>query len=939
MRSDLTCPVEIERVRVNRNEEEGGAQAIVCEIGFLNLVEREIDSVQMNIVCFDAQDNRLGGRLVRASARKAGGDERRYDGEFLPEHVDDTVRVEASVEKVWFKDGVVWRREERNVREYAPNALPEGRELDRLRAVAGPDAMGYPREEDVLWLCVCGRANPIGEEACLKCHRERAQVLRDYAYPVIESTVGRRERELERTTRENLRRSSEQTVREQTADQKRRAKRRRRARLAVALLALVAVALAVCRWGAPMLAMEYGKYKLDSGLSADAKAVFDFVGAHWPNQFDAAEWSAQAETRIVEGLIAANTDLSLTQAQERAAAMGTAEGDALAERAALARATLMEQSGDTDGAEALYRSMTGSEEANRRLLALIYAVADDAQERLDYPTAIARFASLGEYSDAAARREECIYLYGRQLLRDGHYEQAAEQFLLVSGMDDAVERTRESYYKLAQEKQEAGDFVGAAALYERLGVYEEAESRARACRYEAGMAALEANDLEEAAAQLEQAKGYEDATARFEEVAATLGARAMEAGDPEMAVVWLSKLAPTEGSKMALDEATYALAEKRQAEGDRERAAQTFASLGDYQDAPERASALEYDIALDEMGSALEDALMRFELLGDYEDASEQARRCRYLIAEAAFDGGEYERAAALYDALGGYENSESRARRCRYLLAGELQEAGRYDDAAAMYDACGAYLDAEENASRCRYEAAAGLYDAGEYAQAAKAFAALGSYDDAPARARASEDAWLADAYDEARMDTELGDYDGVIAALEGVWQAELPARYGDIPALYEQACLARADELTAQGRPFEALAALRRIPENEDAQDRLDANLYKLIGTWETVSGARYVFREDGSCSLDGREAYYGGGGYDILVGDAPYPTERAYSFVALRGGTLTLRDAGTDALLRLSYVGEPLDLTDEPEADGGTDDAREDGDDAFKKAGDDA
>ena len=144
MKSDLTCPVEITKVTVSRETEHAKeSEQVVCLIEFFNLSHKTIDSLQMNIVCFDADDTRLGGRLVRAAA--PGAPRERFSGTFMPEHVDGAVRVEAAVEKVWFQDGVVWRREERNVREYTPNALPEGRELDRLRAVAGADAAGFLR--------------------------------------------------------------------------------------------------------------------------------------------------------------------------------------------------------------------------------------------------------------------------------------------------------------------------------------------------------------------------------------------------------------------------------------------------------------------------------------------------------------------------------------------------------------------------------------------------------------------------------------------------------------------------------------------------------------------------------------------------------------------------------------------------------------------------
>ena len=963
MRSDLTCPIEIVGVEVKRGEplaqaarekaereekdaallapqqEELSALAdalpdddaeddesqedeapeqeqIICEIEFLCLVDRRVESVQMNIICFDAENARIGGRLVRAAVHEmqAPG---RYAGAFMPEHVSGTVRVEASVEKVWFRDGVVWRREERNVREYTPNALPEGRELDRLRAVAGPDAMGYARQEDVLWMCVCGRANPIDEDDCLKCHRKRAQVVKEYSFVAIDSTVGHRERELERQTMDSLRRSSEQTAERVTQEQKKRRQRKRRAAAAIALLAVVAAGLAALRWGVPYAATELAKRKLEDGLAADAKELFEWVDKGWPDQFGAAQLAAQAETRIIEGLIATNADLSLEEAASRAKALGTQEGDALHERAVLARAQLAQDVGDHETAEALYRDLTGSEEAQRRLLALIYDVADTAQKKLDYPTAIERFASLGDYEDARDRREECVYLYGRQLLRGGQYALAAEQFLQVPDMEDSLDLARYSTYALAQVEENDGLFAQAAERFESLGVYEQAAQHAKACRYQAGIASLDALDLETAAEHLRLAKDYEDASERFEETVYALGDAAMEAGDPLTAVTWYEQLARTEASVQARNEANYALAQRYESDGQREDAALTYASLGDYMDAQERARALEYGIAMDEMSASPEAALARLEGLGDYADAQEQAQRCRYLIAAGAYAAGEYEQAIASFSQLGSYEDSASQLRRSRYALAKRRASEGEFDEAAALYELCGAYLDAEELALRAHYDGADALETAGELAQAARAFRALGSYDDAPARAQAVEDAWLGGAYANATMDMELGDYGGAIKALAPVWQEELPARYADIPELYRQACLSRAQELIDQNRPLEALPVLESIAGDAQAKSLLDAYVYHIVGTWETASGELYIFRRDASCSIAGEEGYFSGRGYDIFVGDAPNPTRRTYSVVNLRGETLTLRDAATNATFRLHYVGEPTALLEGVEA----------------------
>ena len=596
MKSDLTCPVEVVHVAIQRETEDTNENGqILCLIDFFNLSDKVIDSIQMNIICFDAQEARLGGRLVRAGVH--GEPRERFAGAFAPEHVEGVVRVEASVEKVWYQDGVIWRREERNVREYTPNALPPGRELDRLRAVAGADAVGYAREDDTVWLCVCGRANRTSDDQCLRCGRERAKTLKAYSFATIDSTVGRKERLLEEQTRENLRRSSEQTVKAMKAEQKKRKKQTRRFKIVIGLLSTAAVLLAMARWGVPYGASLYARDQLNKGLAANAKEIYAFVDAYWQDEFGAKEGMDAAERKIIDGLMNVGTDSAYEQAAERAYALGD---EVRYGKAVVARARLAMNSGDPDRAEALLTPLGDNPEAQELLHELIYSVAAKAKEQLDYPTAIERFASLGEYSDAAAQREDSIYLYGRQLMRAGEYQAACDQFMLVSDVGDALALIRQCRYALADEQQKAGEYEAAAELYESLGVYEEAETRAKTCRYMAGMDALGKGELEKAAEQLKLADDYEDAAEKFGDAARTLGHAAVEAGDYLTAIHWLEQLPHDEETEEALNQATYAYAEQLEKEGQREAAATEFYSLGGYQDAQARGNALEYALAVEE---------------------------------------------------------------------------------------------------------------------------------------------------------------------------------------------------------------------------------------------------------------------------------------------------------------------------------------------------
>lgn len=913
MKSDLTCPVEVVSVRIgHENENTEEKEQLVCVIEFFNLSTKVIDSLQMNIICFNEAGDRLGGRLVRASARGEG--RACFSGAFMPDHVEGATRVEASVEKVWFQDGVIWRREERNVREYAPNTLPEGRELDRLRAVAGPDAAGYAREDDIVWMCVCGRANRTSDDKCLRCERGREAVLRDYSFAAIDSTVGRKERQLEKQTMDTLRRSSEETARQMTAEEKKRVKRRRRVRAVIALLVFAAAVLAALRWGVPYGACWYAQRELDAGQAADAKEIFAWVNGYWPGFMGADERVAEAECTIIEGLIGVGSDDTLAQAAQRARELQTAEGDALYERAVIGRAALAIQSGESAKGEELLGLLPQNEEAQNMLRALIYDIASQAREMLDYPTAIDRFESLGDYEDAVQQVHDCTYQYGRHLMRNGEYALACEQFLQVTDEPDAISLIRQCRYAQAEALQDAGEYVEAAALYETLGVYEEAETRGKLCRYTAGMDALEAGDLETAARQLKLAEDYEDAQARFADAAFTLGSSAFEAADYVKAIEWLEELDRQGEAGTVYRSAVYAYAGELEAAGKNEEAAQQYALLGDYEDAQEKRSAILYELAVKEMETSAEAALARFEGLGDYKDAQEKALECRYALARGSFDAGDYQAALDAFTALGKYQDSAAQVRRSRYALAMQLSTQGDHEQAAQLFEECGAYLDAEERAMRAHYDYAAALEEKGESEAAAKAFAALGSYEDAKARTRSNEDAWLGGVYASVKMDMELGDYDSVIDTLEPVRALELPDRYADIPDMYETACLSRAEELIDQNKPLDALPLLRSVETVKKAQTMLDAYVYRIIGRWKDSRGAEYIFREDGSCSIAGEEKYFGGSGYELTVGDGPYPTEGMYQVVNLRKTSLSLKVLETGKNLKLTYVGEATEKAQE-------------------------
>ncbi len=908
MKSDLTCPVEVTGVHIR---EDSGT---LLEISFANLGDKRVDSLQMNIICYNAEGERLGGRLLRSAARE-NGKKGHFSGLFRPERVEGTARVDAQVEKIWFADGVIWRREERNVREYESNRLNNGRELDRLRQVAGPDAQGYAREEDLLWLCVCGRANRNSDEKCMRCGRLRQDVLRDYSFEAVDATQGEKERLLQSRSQAAANRSSSETAKMVDQTREKELRTRRRMVRSVALVALVAIVLAGARFVLPRALVWAGDWKMEEGAAADARSLYLKVAAIWPDTYGAGRKAEDAERVIIERLISSKNEDSLAEAISRSREAGDAEREI---RAVVTLASLQEKNRELDRAEKTLLDAPEDPEIQEMRRDISYQIALEAKEKTDYPQAISRLRELGEYQSAPEELQESLYLYGRQLMREGKYEEACARLTQVPEMSDALALVRQCRYAQAEQLEGQDRLVDAAQVFESLGLYEDAATRAASCRYRAGNALLLEGDLQQAARQLRMADTFEDAQSRFEDVALKLGMEALGKEDYQTAVEWLGQIRAEEAAE-PLQKAVYGYAMTLAKEGHTEEAIVELRSLGGYEDAFRISQEMEYALALEEMKTNPEDAAARFDGLGDYEDSEKLARQCREAAAQALLSRGDYRAALERYLALGGSREIREQVTRCRYALAGECMQEKKYEEAVRMYRLCGAYLDSEERVQRCNYERALILKEEEKYQQAAAAFGMLGSYEDAPLQKKECEDRWMLSTYQAAQLDSQLGNYLDVIRGLEPVLGETLPARFSNIPQMYEEACIAQADQLISAGHPLDALPFLEKAGDSAQAKQRMEAYVYRILGRWKDPTGIEYIFRRDGSCSIDGTEGYFGGSHYEIYVGEEPYPSRAAYQVIGIRGDTLTLKSYATDRNIRLRYLDDGTKAQEAPEEPG--------------------
>ena len=122
----------------------------------------------------------------------------------------------------------------------------------------------------------------------------------------------------------------------------------------------------------------------------------------------------------------------------------------------------------------------------------------------------------------------------------------------------------------------------------------------------------------------------------------------------------------------------------------------------------------------------------------------------------------------------------------------------------------------------------------------------------------------------------------------------------------MYEEACYQYANELYKDKNPFEALKYYRQIPDYKDVTSkRLDKAVYRIMGKWESSKGAIMEFREDGTCTIEGKDYYYYASMYSLEIGDRPDDLEYTYNILSNTQNNLTLRHEKQNILYRMKRV----------------------------------
>lgn len=147
--------------------------------------------------------------------------------------------------------------------------------------------------------------------------------------------------------------------------------------------------------------------------------------------------------------------------------------------------------------------------------------------------------------------------------------------------------------------------------------------------------------------------------------------------------------------EVALKQQDYDAAEEAYKAGNYLEAKEIFDSLGDFEDAADRAAEAEKANAYEQAAKLFDDgkfadAQTAFLALGDYEDSADRAAEAEkadyYEQAMALFNDGNYTDAQPLFESAAGYSDAEEMVTGCTYMQAEDYMEQGFLNTAKEIY-------------------------------------------------------------------------------------------------------------------------------------------------------------------------------------------------------------------------------------------------------------
>ena len=922
MKIDLTCPAELWRYELPQED------YAACDLLLYNLSDKLISSVEVTLIL----SGKDGSELSRLTYRghDLHGEPGKSFGLSVPVEEDaKPAQIETVIEKVWFDDNSIWRRGKGPMSEYTSNALPNSRSLENLRYTAGPAAVGFPQEQEGLWLCVCGRPNADYSDRCIRCHREKKLVFEQFNREAIEKTAKQREQQLALKAKA-AREDASRLQLEREAKYQAKQKKKKRITIAVVSLAVCAALAYVGVFHAwPYVQYQLAVRDLNDGNWAKAETVFADMGDY----LEAEDYLKQCRYLLAKNSMTSQDEKAVLDARNTLEALGDYEdAPQLVTEAEYLRAGLLLQGGRTAEARELYAALGDYQDSAAQVTYCDYLAADALLQSKQYDEARAAFEALGDYDDAPVKAKQAVYLPGKEAIETGEWDAALTLLKQVSGFEDADELIKQVHYKQGELLRDQGEMLVAGEEFLLAGDYQDAADQASLCFYTPADQAMQAGDYITAIELFSKISTYQDAAAKRDNCIYTLAKTAMDDMEYTLAGTYLAQL-PDDYQDVAdlRQECIYAPADAAYDRKDYQAAVDGFSKIPGYRDADKQLNKARYRLAdsLMDQGN-YPGAIAQYEILGDYSDSEKQLRIARYKQAEILFDAQDFAAAEKLYALVDGYKDSADKLEHIRFTQAEALLAAGDYAAAQPIFEQLSGHADAAARLAACDYLAASALMAEQKYLEAAELFTSIASHEDAALKAQEAYYALAGETkaegltlqaaryytlagnvqdapaqaeslYDECYQATAeavaqamaSGEYAQAVQLLSGVDLTGLPEKYAALQDTWQEANYLEAQRLDEAGFPYDALPYYRAVPGYKDTAKQLDRACYRILGTWVNRDGESFIFREDGTCTLGSEELHFSISTLAMSTGDSKETLQPTHRLASVSGDEAVLYD----------------------------------------------
>lgn len=169
---DLSCPLELRGYELLKDDK-GTTRAY---ISLFNLSHETVVAYSATMNWYNALTRESVTEMItvdemRVAPRSA------FKLVHSTQNFSDADHVEMYFSSVVFLDGETWTPHDGDIIDIGEQPVLSGEALDRLKSVAGEDCVQYPQVQMNYWRCVCGRINLLDSEACVRCERDRGDVL------------------------------------------------------------------------------------------------------------------------------------------------------------------------------------------------------------------------------------------------------------------------------------------------------------------------------------------------------------------------------------------------------------------------------------------------------------------------------------------------------------------------------------------------------------------------------------------------------------------------------------------------------------------------------------------------------------------------------------------------------------------------------------------